>query len=102
MLSFFIHSSPLDPKIGRNEKYNLNLNSFSELHNWSIENKSDFWSSVWEFFEIIGSKGTEPYIEPINKMPGSKFPLLFHFLLEVAPLQPFYQVEGRDRDLCEK
>ena len=56
-----------------NEKYNLTLDRFSELHNWSIENKSDFWSSVWEFFEIIGSKGTEPYIEPINKMPGSKF-----------------------------
>jgi len=56
-----------------NEKYNLNLNTFSELHNWSIENKSDFWSSIWDFFKIIGSKGKEPYIEPVNKMPGSKF-----------------------------
>ena len=56
-----------------NEKYNLTLDRFSELHNWSIENKSDFWLSVWEFFEVIGSKGTEPYIEPVNKMPGSKF-----------------------------
>jgi acetoacetyl-CoA synthetase len=56
-----------------NEKYNLNLGSFPELHNWSIENKSDFWPSVWDFFEIIGSKGTEPYIDPVNKMPGSKF-----------------------------
>ena len=56
-----------------NEKYNLNFDSFSELHNWSIENKSDFWSSIWDFFKIIGSKGTEPYIEPVNKMPGSKF-----------------------------
>ena len=56
-----------------NEKYNLNLDSFSELHNWSIENKSDFWSSVWDFFAILGSKGSEPYIEPINQMPGSKF-----------------------------
>ena len=56
-----------------NEKYNLNLDSFSQLHNWSIENKSDFWSSVWDFFAILGSKGSEPYIEPINQMPGSKF-----------------------------
>ncbi|MDA9882506.1 acetoacetate--CoA ligase, partial [Alphaproteobacteria bacterium] len=56
-----------------NIKYNLNLDSFSELHNWSIENKSNFWSSIWDFFKIIGSKGTEPYIEPVNKMPGSKF-----------------------------
>ena len=56
-----------------NAKYDLNLDSFSELHNWSIENKSEFWSSIWDFFKIIGSKGTEPYIDPINKMPGSKF-----------------------------
>ena len=56
-----------------NEKYNLKLDNFSELHTWSIENKSDFWSSIWDFYKIIGSKGTEPYIEPINEMPGSKF-----------------------------
>ena len=56
-----------------NAKYDLNLDSFSELHNWSIENKSEFWSSIWDFFKIIGSKGIEPYIEPSNKMPESKF-----------------------------
>ena len=56
-----------------NAKYDLNLDSFSELHNWSIENKSEFWSSIWDFFKIIGSKGKEPYIEPANKMPRSKF-----------------------------
>ena len=56
-----------------NHKYNLNLTSFADLHSWSIENKSDFWSSIWDFFDIIGSKGTKPYIEPINQMPGSKF-----------------------------
>ena len=56
-----------------NDKYNLNLVSFSELHNWSIENKADFWSSIWDFFEIVGSKGAQPYVDPVNKMPGSKF-----------------------------
>ena len=56
-----------------NEKYKFNLGNFSELHNWSIENKSNFWSSVWDFFKVKGSKGTKPYIDPKNKMPGSKF-----------------------------
>ena len=56
-----------------NEKYKLDLDSFSKLHNWSIDNKSNFWTSIWDFFKIIGSKGVEPYIEPANKMPGSKF-----------------------------
>ena len=56
-----------------NEEYNINLDGFAKLHNWSIENKSDFWSSIWDFFNIKGSKGMEPYIDPINEMPGSKF-----------------------------
>ncbi len=56
-----------------NKKNNLNIQNFTELHNWSIKNKVDFWSSVWDFFEIKGLKGTKPFIEPINEMPGSKF-----------------------------
>ena len=56
-----------------NKKNNLNIQNFTDLHTWSIENKSDFWSSIWDFFEIKGLKGTKPYIEPENQMPGSKF-----------------------------
>jgi len=56
-----------------NEKYNINLDSFANLHSWSIENKSEFWSSIWDFFNIKGSKGIEPHIDPINQIPGSKF-----------------------------
>ena len=56
-----------------NKKYNINLSSFSELHTWSIENKTQFWELIWDFFDIIGSKETKPYIDPLNKMSGSKF-----------------------------
>ena len=56
-----------------NNKYNANLSNFSDLHAWSIENKTQFWELIWDFFDIIGSKGTKPYIDPLNKMPGSKF-----------------------------
>ena len=56
-----------------NEKYNIDLISFANLHSWSVNNKSDFWSSIWDFFEIIGSKGNAPYVNPENQMPGSKF-----------------------------
>ena len=56
-----------------NEKNNVNIQNFTDLHTFSIENKAEFWSAVWDFFNVIGSKGVEPYINPINKMPGSKF-----------------------------
>jgi acetoacetyl-CoA synthetase len=58
---------------GINDKYNLNLVNFSDLHCWSVNNKSEFWSSIWDFFDIIGFKGNLPYINPENQMPGSKF-----------------------------
>ena len=56
-----------------NEINNTNIQNFTDLHIWSIENKPNFWSLIWDFFEIKGSKGTKPYIDPLNQMPGSKF-----------------------------
>ncbi len=56
-----------------NEKYNVNIQNFTDLHTWSIENKSNFWATIWDFFDVVGSKGMKPFIDPINKMPGSKF-----------------------------
>ena len=56
-----------------NKKNNVNIQNFTDLHTWSIENKADFWSTIWDFFNVIGYKGMKPYINPINKMPGSKF-----------------------------
>ncbi len=35
---------------------NLNINSFDDLHKWSIEDKNDFWNEIWNFTKIIGSK----------------------------------------------
>ncbi len=56
-----------------NKKNNVNIQNFTDLHTWSIEDKAKFWSAIWDFFNVIGSKGIKPYINPINKMPGSKF-----------------------------
>ena len=39
-----------------NEKYNLKLVNFSELHNWSIENQSNFWSSQKEQNHTLNQK----------------------------------------------
>ena len=56
-----------------NKKYNLNLTNYEDLHKWSITSKSDFWNEIWDYFKILGSKGCKPYIDPLNKMPESKF-----------------------------
>ena len=56
-----------------NKKNNINIQNFIDLHSWSIENKAEFWSEIWDFFEVKGFKGVKPYIKPENQMPGSKF-----------------------------
>ena len=45
-----------------NQSYNLKLTTFEELHEWSVSFKNNFWSSIWDFFNILGSKGKQPYI----------------------------------------
>ncbi|MDC1280813.1 acetoacetate--CoA ligase [bacterium] len=56
-----------------NNNFNLSIQNFDELHDWSIQEKNNFWSAIWDYFKVIGIKGEEPYINPKNKMPGSKF-----------------------------
>ena len=69
-----IHSSRMFQFMASvNKNYNLKLKNYEDLHGWSTQSKVKFWQAVWDFFNVVGSKGEEPYIEPLNKMPGTKF-----------------------------
>ena len=37
-------------------KKEVNINSYEDLHRWSIEKKEVFWEKIWEFTNIIGEK----------------------------------------------
>ncbi len=45
-----------------NKKFNKN---YDKIHNWSVKNPGDFWSSIWDFSKIKGKKGN-------NKIRKSK------------------------------
>jgi len=45
----------------KNKKY-LNSNDYNLIHDWSIKNKKNFWTEVWNFTSIIGDL-REPIIE---------------------------------------
>ncbi|MCX5855478.1 MAG: acetoacetate--CoA ligase [Deltaproteobacteria bacterium] len=56
-----------------NKKHEQNFTEYDTLYRWSIDNISDFWSSMWEFADI---KVSAPYTEVIDdpqKMPGAKW-----------------------------
>lgn len=56
-----------------NNKFNLQIASYTELYNWSIENPTDFWAAMWDFADIKASKNYDTVIEDINKFPGTKW-----------------------------
>src|SRR5688500_1451696 len=45
---------------------------YKSLHDWSITDRGAFWSSVWDFFGVIGLKGETAVIDG-GLMPGAKF-----------------------------
>lgn len=56
-----------------NEKYGLEISSYAQLHNWSVENIPDFWATMWEFGEIKASQGYTEVIDDLDKFPGAKW-----------------------------
>lgn len=55
------------------ESYDLKFDNYQDLHKWSIENLSDFWTYVWDFVDI---KYSQPYTQVIDdplKMPGAQW-----------------------------
>ncbi len=56
-----------------NEKYNLSLKEYEDLHKWSVENLTDFWKEMWEVAQIKASVGYDDVIDDTKKMPGAKW-----------------------------
>ena len=50
----------------------INLNDYSELHKFSVENQETFWRTIWEDMGLQGVQG-EVALENPHLMPGAKF-----------------------------
>jgi acetoacetyl-CoA synthetase len=46
-----------------NEKHNLSLETYEQLWEWSCSNRGSFWSEVWDYEQVIGIKGSGPYVD---------------------------------------
>jgi acetoacetyl-CoA synthetase len=69
-----IKSSQLEAfRLQVNNRFNLNIENYSELHSWSISNISDFWKAIWGFMAIESSSNYKQVVDDVNKMPGAKW-----------------------------
>lgn len=39
-----------------------NFADYDDLWQWSVTSLDDFWSSIWEFGDIIGERGPQAYV----------------------------------------
>ena len=53
-----------------NKKHKEKIDNFETLHKWSVETRNCFWNEVWNFYNVIGYKGEEPYLEPGKLFSG--------------------------------
>ena len=56
-----------------NESYEEDINSYNELHQWSVEHVSEFWEEIWNYSKIIHSKSYSNVVDDVSKMPGAKW-----------------------------
>lgn len=48
--------------------------TYAALHEWSVSQRGDFWSAVWDFCGVIGEKGDTVLAEPAGgDMPAARF-----------------------------
>ena len=50
----------------------LDLGDYDDLYAWSIEDRPAFWDAMWDFGEVVGSKG-ERIAEDLDRMPGTRW-----------------------------
>ena len=56
-----------------NKKHDLKIESYWQLHDWSIEKIPEFWDTLWKFLDIKASCGYEKVVDDLNKFPGARW-----------------------------
>ena len=55
-----------------NTEKGLALANYHDLYQWSVDNDESFWSMIWDYFDVIGKKGSTAVADK-EKMPGAKW-----------------------------
>lgn len=55
-----------------NATQGMSVNSYEDLHAWSVAHCGDFWSECWDFLDVIGYKGS-PVLSNFDDMVQAEF-----------------------------
>jgi acetoacetyl-CoA synthetase len=54
-------------------KHKLDLNSYPEFYQWTVDHPEEFWSEVWDWCGVVASKKGGTVLVDGDKMPGAKW-----------------------------
>ncbi|MCI5078454.1 acetoacetate--CoA ligase [Oricola sp.] len=54
------------------DQYGASAADYASFHRWSVENREDFWSLVWDDCGIVGTRGERGLVDG-DRMPGASF-----------------------------
>ncbi|MDW9610878.1 acetoacetate--CoA ligase [Sinorhizobium meliloti] len=57
-----------------NDKFGVALESYADLHAWSVAERASFWSMVWDFCGVRGEKGAEVLVDEGDMFEARFFP----------------------------
>ncbi len=57
-----------------NLQFNFSFDSFNDLYDWSVNEQENFWSTLWDFAEVVGSKGERVLIDGDDIEKAEWFP----------------------------
>ena len=55
-----------------NEQFGLDLADYSDLYQWSVDQREDFWRTLWDFGEVIASERSDAVLGK-DVMPGAEW-----------------------------
>ena len=56
-----------------NHNHGQKVNSYEQLHDWSVNHIPDFWEEVWNYCGIVHSEPYTEVVDNIKTMPGAKW-----------------------------
>ena len=56
-----------------NRKWGLRLDDYEPLWAWSVAEKEQFWTSLWDFCEVIAETRGPRVAVDIDKLPGARY-----------------------------
>ena len=56
-----------------NRGHGLEIETYTDLHEWSVKNIPDFWAAVWEFVDIKYSRKYDRVVDNLDRFPGAEW-----------------------------